>query len=228
MVTIKAGSHTYQLLQLIAIAGEFPASSLYLLGKERVVKELIHRLESVQDIRFSMEGQVYHTKMFTVSGYRDMRTVRLGKGALPLLEGLHPEASTYYLRTTRNHQLSGGVHHVGRNHRVGEAIAMAMMAEFEFRPYELPKLQRGAIARKAFPRPSFYIARDINPSIPSFCLRHSMACAAAKHWDYVGKMSVSKIEPSQSATLLLSMIPSWRRSEPKQIPADAPCRSLPQ
>ena len=41
---------------------------------------------------------------------------------------------------------------------------MAMMAGFECRPYELPKLQRGVIARKTFPRPSFYIARDIKGS----------------------------------------------------------------
>jgi len=164
MVTVKAGSHTYRLLQLIAIAGEFPASSLHLLGKERVVKELIHRLESVQDIRFPPNESVLRTKMFTVSGYRDMRTVRLIKGAIPLLEGVHSKASAYYLRTTRNHQLSGGVHHVGRNHRVGETIAMAMMAGFEYRPYVLPKLQRGVIARKAFSRPSFYIARDIKGS----------------------------------------------------------------
>ena len=150
MVTVKEGSHVHQLLQLLAIAGEFPASSLHLLGNERVVKELVHRLESAQDIRFSLEGQVHHTKLFTVSGYRDMRTVRLSKGALPLLEGLHPKASAYYLRATRNHQLAGGVHHVGRNHRVGEAIALAMMADLEFRPYALPKLHQGIIAPKVF------------------------------------------------------------------------------
>ena len=102
--------------------------------------------------------------MFTVSGYRKMRTVRLSKGALPLLEDLHSEASQYYLRATHSHNFSGGVHHVGRNHRVGEAIALAMMAGLEFRPYVLPRLQQGAIARKEFTKPSFYIARDIKGS----------------------------------------------------------------
>jgi len=164
MVTVKDGSHVYQLLQLLAIAGEFPASSLHLLGSERSVKDLVHRLESAQDIRFPPDESVLRTKMFTVSGYREMRTVRLSKGALPLLEGLYPEASDYYMRMTHNHNFSGGVHHVGRNHRVGEAIAMAMMAGLEFQPYMLPKLQSGTIARKAFPKPSFYIARDIKGS----------------------------------------------------------------
>ena len=109
MVNMKAGSYVYRLLQLLAIVGEFPASSLQLLGKERLVKELVHRLESAQDIRFPPNKSVLHAKMFSVSGYREMRTVRLSKGALPLLEGLHPEASAYYLRATRNHQLAGGV-----------------------------------------------------------------------------------------------------------------------
>jgi len=164
MVTVKEGSHVHQLLQLLSISGEFPASSLHLLGNERVVKALVHRLESVQDIRFSLEGQVLHTKMFQASGYREMRTIRLNKGALPLLEGLHPGANEYYLRVSHNHSFSGNVHHVGRNHRVGEAIALAMMAGLEFRPYALPKLYQGVIAPIAFPKPSFYIARDIKGS----------------------------------------------------------------
>ena len=41
---------------------------------------------------------------------------------------------------------------------------MAMMVGLEFRPYALPKLHQGVIARQAFPKPSFYIARDIKGS----------------------------------------------------------------
>ena len=105
MVTVKEGSHVYRLLQLLAISGEFPASTLHLLGKERVIKALVHRLESAQNIRFTQEGQIYRTKMFQVSGYREMRTVRLNKGALPLLDGLHPGANEYYLRVSHNSAL---------------------------------------------------------------------------------------------------------------------------
>jgi len=161
MVTVKAGSHVHQLLQLLAIAGEFPASSLHLLGNERVLKALVHRLESVQDVRFSLKGQTYHTKVLQVSGYRNMRTVRLSKGALPLLEGLHQEALAYYMNAFQQHSFSGSVHHIGRNHRVGEAIALAMIAGLEVQPYALPKLHHGFIEKQEFPGPSFYIARDI-------------------------------------------------------------------
>jgi len=160
MVNVKAGSHVHQLLQLLSVAGEVPASSLHMLGSERVIKALVHRLESAQDIRFTQEGQIHRTKIFQTSGYREMRTVRLNKGALPLLDGLHPGASSYYLRASHNHSFSGGVHHVGRNHRVGEVIAMAMMAGLEFRPYALPKLQHTDRLQIVPSKPSFYIARD--------------------------------------------------------------------
>ena len=160
MVTVKAGSHVYQLLQLLAVSAEFPASSLHLLGSERSLKDLVHRLESVQDIRFPPDASVLHTKVLTVSGQREKRNIRLGKNALPLLEGLHPGAMEYYLRVSKNHQLSGGHYHVDRSHRIGEAIAMAMMAGLEYRPYVLPRLQNKVRLPIIPDTPSFYIARD--------------------------------------------------------------------
>jgi len=160
MVNVKAGSHVHQLLQLLAVAGEFPASSLHLLGSERVIKILIHKLEQMQDVRFSAEGQVYHTKVLQASGQRKMRTIRLFGGALPLLDELHTRAQSYYLNAFHQHKFSGGFYHIERNHRVGEAIAMAMMAELEFRPYILPQLQNRVKNPIPFSKSSFYIARD--------------------------------------------------------------------
>ena len=158
---MKAGSHTHQLLQLLAVSTEFPAASLHLLGSMRSIKDLVHRLESVQDIRFPSSDAVYQTKLLSVNGYRDKRNIRLSKNALPLLDELYPGALEYYLRVSQNHQFSSGHYHVGRNHRVGEAIAMAMMAGLEFRPYALPQLRKGVIRRVIPANPSFYIARDI-------------------------------------------------------------------
>ena len=161
MVMVKAGSHVYQLLQLLAVSGEFPAASLRLLGNERVVKATVHRLESVQEINFLASGSMYRTKVFQVSGPRPRRTVRFCKEALPLLDELHPGALAYYLTATRNHQFSGASDHIWRNHRVGEAIAMAMMAGLEFRPWALPKLQGLAVSRNLPKAPCYYIARDL-------------------------------------------------------------------
>jgi len=160
MVTVQAGSHVYQLLQLLAVSVEIPASLLHLLGSERSIKDLVHKMESAQDIRFPPNESVLHTKLLSVSGQREKRNIRLTKNALPLLDGLHSGALEYYLRVSKNHQLSGGYYHIDRSHRVGEAIAMTMMAGLEFRPYILPQLQNKVKNPIPFPKPSFYIARD--------------------------------------------------------------------
>jgi len=160
LITVKAGSYVHQLLQLLSVAGEFPTASLRLLGNERVIKALVHRLELVQEIRLSVGGPVYRVKVFQVSGQRDRRTVRLCKEALPLLAELYPGALAYYLSAFHNHQFPGSADHVWRNHRVGEAIAVAMMADLEFRPCALPKLQSSSIQRTVLDTPSYYIARD--------------------------------------------------------------------
>jgi hypothetical protein len=133
---------------------------LRLLGNERVVKALVHRLESPQDLRFPSGLVAKHVKVFQVSGQRDRRTVRLCKEALPLLEELHSGALAYYLSAFHNHQFPGTADHVWRNHRVGEAIAMAMMAGLEFRPYALPKLKNSSIQHTVPDTPSYYIGRD--------------------------------------------------------------------
>ena len=160
MVTVKAGSHVYGLLQLLSVAGEFPASALHLLGNERVVKALVHRLESVQDIRFTREGQVFHTKVLQVNGQRDARTVKLYSGVLPMLDEMYPGALAYYMDAFQQHRFSGNIYHIGRNHRVGEAIAITMTAGIEFRPYALPRLQNKVRLPIVPDAPSFYIARD--------------------------------------------------------------------
>jgi hypothetical protein len=160
LITVKAGSHVYQLLQLLSVAGEFPTASLRLLGNERVVKALVHRLESPQDFRFPSGLVARHVKVFQVSGQRDRRTVRLCKEALPLLEELYPGALAYYLSAFHNHQFPGTADHVRRNHRVGEAVAVAMMAGLEFRPYALPKLKNSSIQRMVQDSTSYYICRD--------------------------------------------------------------------
>jgi len=160
MVNVKVGSHVHQLLQLLSVAGEVPASSLHMLGSERVIKILVHKLEAVQDVRFSVEGQVYHTKVLQASGQRKMRTVRLFGGALLLLDELNPEARAYYMNAFNQHKFSGNFYHVDRNHRVGEAIALAMMAGLEFRPYVLPRLQHTDWLQIVPSKPSFYVARD--------------------------------------------------------------------
>lgn len=162
MVTLRPGSHVWRLLTVLSAVGEFPAQSLHLLGSERSLEKLVHRLESPQEIR-SLDGAVLGSfKLFTVSGRREKRTIRLCKGALPLLQSLHPAALSNYLAMYGAYRFSSNDAHVQRNHRVAEALAICLGAGVEVRPYALPSLQKQEIRQVVPPgRPSFYIARNL-------------------------------------------------------------------
>ena len=167
VITIRPGSRVGRLLFLLSIAGEFPVNALHLIGNGRDYIKLIRRLEQVQEFRFDRGGKVYTTKLITISGKRNARTIRLYKGALPILNEFHPDSLGYYLDSFRNHRFSGDEYHISRNFRVSEALAMSMMAGIEIRPYILPKLQKTKIDH-VIPRfPSFYIARDLKKLDPA-------------------------------------------------------------
>jgi hypothetical protein len=160
MITIRPGSHILKLLQLISTAGEIPTNALSLLGNERVMKALVHKLETVQDIRFDKDGQVCHARLIQVSGKKGERTIRLYKKGLPVLDGVYPGLPDWYIKTFQGHSFTGDRQHIWRNHRVAEALALCMAAGVETRPYALPPLQKGVIARVVPDSPCFYIARD--------------------------------------------------------------------
>ena len=161
MITIRPGSRVYRLLLLLSVAGEYPVKSLHLLGSERDLKKLIHRLEKAEDYRTDRDGPITTTRLISVSGKRDLRTIRLCKGALPILSELQPDALEYYTDSFRTHNFPGDSFHVWRNHRVSEALALCMMAGIEIRPYVIPRLQKERIQQIVPEYPSLYIARDI-------------------------------------------------------------------
>ncbi len=106
------------------------------------------------------DGQVYTSKLMTVSGKRANRTIRLHRGALPVLNAIHPNALEYYLNSFQNHRFTGDAFHIWRNHRVSESLAICLSAGIEIRPYTLPELQLDEFRRTVPGFPSFYIARD--------------------------------------------------------------------
>lgn len=160
MITVRPGSHVHQLLQLLSTSGEIPLSALPLLGNVRVVQALVHKLESVQDIRFDKNGSVYSVKLIHVSGKRGNRTIRLYRKGLPVLDELHPGLFERYMAAFKSHNFSSDQFHIERNHRVAEVLALCMMADVETRPYTLPALQKDTINLVIPDSPSFYIARD--------------------------------------------------------------------
>ena len=56
MITFRTGSQIHRLITLLSVAGEYPTQSLYLLGNERMYKELLLRLSEQHTIRFPKTG----------------------------------------------------------------------------------------------------------------------------------------------------------------------------
>lgn len=161
MLYIRPGSQVRQLLTLLSFVGEYPFRSLHLLGNERVYKALVHKLTTVQTYRFPQTETELTTRLLTVTGKANQKTIRLYKSALPILDWIHPAANRYYMEAFWNHHFPGNKAHRDRNHRVAEAVAMCMRAGIESRPYILPQLQNQRITKLIPNEPCFYLAKEL-------------------------------------------------------------------
>jgi hypothetical protein len=161
MITIRPGSHTHLLLQLLSTTGEIPVSALSFIGNYRVLDTLVRKLRLVQEIRFDKNGHVYHVKLIQISGKKGKRTIRLYKKGLDVLEELYPGLHNWYMDTFQQHTFYNHQIRIDRNHRVSEALALLMGTGIETRPYVLPSLQISGIYNIVPNSPSFYTARDI-------------------------------------------------------------------
>lgn len=161
MLTLRPGSQAFLLVSLLAVTGEFPLRSLHLLGNERVLRELVRRGSGRQVIRNSDGSAQIDTRLFQISGKGRDKSLRLYKGALPVLDWIHPAAYRYYMESSYGHRFPGDSAHRERNHRVAEAAAMLMRSGVEIRPYLLPVLQTESIRRTVTGCNAFYFARDL-------------------------------------------------------------------
>ena len=161
MITLRPGSHAYRLLLVLAVSGEYPMRSLHLLGSSRTLEDTVRRLEHVQQFRSPAGADLGSCKMLTTSGRGDWRTIRLYKGAIPLLQAIHPAALAHYMLLTGGHRFSGSAGHVVRNHRVAESVAVCLAAGVEIRTFLLPPLQKRAIRQGVPDYACFYPARSV-------------------------------------------------------------------
>lgn len=63
MIHFSAKSHVHRLVTVLSFVGEYPAHSLHLLGKERVMKELVHRLTTAQTFRNDETGEEHTCRL---------------------------------------------------------------------------------------------------------------------------------------------------------------------
>ena len=85
MLHFRPGSQVWQLVMLLSFSGEFPFHSLSLLGSERVYKALVSRLTTLQTIRNYHSCDEITCRLLTISGKGAGKSIRLYKGALPIL-----------------------------------------------------------------------------------------------------------------------------------------------
>lgn len=161
MITIRQGSRVYELLSILAYVGEFPMRSIRLLGNASSWNKLILKLSQKQDFRFPESDKTISCRLLTISGSGRLRSVRIYKAALPILQQAIPDAFDYYM------DRYGRLHHTGkemeidRSHRVAETVAMCALSKIHTSQYELPPLQTFGRRMVVPPCPSFYISRDL-------------------------------------------------------------------
>ena len=161
MLYFRMGSQLYRLVTMLSVVGEYPMCSLYLFGNERVYKALVHKLTKQETIRNGMTGEELTCRLLTVTGRGKSKSIRLYKGALPILNWLHPDAYRYYMASFWNHRFPGDYSHLERNHRVAEAVAFCMRVRLEFRQHMLPTLQNRDRLEILPEEPVFYQSKDL-------------------------------------------------------------------
>lgn len=160
MIYFRTGSQAHRLVTLLSVAGEYPVRSINILGNERVYKALIHKLtmpNSFYNPQTEIETAI--ARLFTITGKGALKSLKLYKGALPILEWIG--AKEYYLRNFWDHKFPGDAAHIERNHRVAEVLGMFLGTGFEFRPYRLPELQNTEIKSIVPAQPVFYPGKQI-------------------------------------------------------------------
>ena len=166
MPVLRPDTLVQNVLQILAVTGEFPWSSLYLLGNLPTVQKMVSRLSQPVLFHNPRTGEEVRTKLFVTNGKGREKSLRFYKGALSLLHWLHPGAYEYYMENFWNHHVPGDAAHRDRNHRVAEAVALCANAGVEVLPYDLPRLQQDEIRKVTPDFPALYLARDIKKAFP--------------------------------------------------------------
>ena len=161
MFFIREGTHLYKFLMILACVGEYPVKAVHLLGYERVWKQKINEWHKYQIYCLPGTNEKVRAQLLSISGKTPYKTIRLHKSALPILEKVEPDAYNYYMKNYDAHHFSGAPTHVGRNHRLAEAVAMCLATGAEVLPWKVSDLQDPQTRYRNVDQPCFYLSRDL-------------------------------------------------------------------
>lgn len=119
MIWFRPGSHVRRLCVILAVTGEIPVKSLFLLGSQRVYRALVAKLIEPQKIINSETGETLFCRLLTLHGKGAKKSVRFYKAGLPVLDWIG--VREFYMSAFWNHKLPSDDTHVERNFRLAEA-----------------------------------------------------------------------------------------------------------
>lgn len=159
MKKYSSDMRVHQLLSLLSVVGEYPVASIDLFGDRRCNRRLITDLTAKQEFWNIDNDEVFDCVAIGLSGKGKYKTIRLRKGAIPMLSWCGGEA--YYEETYSEKKFSSKAENVDRNHRVAETVAMMQGAEIEYRPWILPQLQTDIRDEKNIGEAVYYTSRKL-------------------------------------------------------------------
>ncbi len=158
MKIFKPGSQLYRLICLISVCGEFPVLSLHLLGNKRLYRRVVSECTVPVTIQnFETKETLSLPKIFNLIGKGRMKSIRLYKGARPILRWIGE--GDYYDSICYGYNMPMTHNHIDRNHRVAECIAAFMDAGYSYLPHSLPRLKTDRAESKIHQEAIFYPSR---------------------------------------------------------------------
>ena len=129
MKILKTGSQLHRLISLLSVCGEFPVKSLDLLGNKRLYRRVVSECTvPVTILNPITKETISLPKIFILTGKGRMKSIRLYKGARPILTWIGE--GEYYDSICYGYNMPMTLAHVDRNHRVAETLAVFMDAGF--------------------------------------------------------------------------------------------------
>ncbi len=158
MKILKPGSQLHRLISLLSVCGEFPVKSLDLLGNKRLYRRVISECTIPVTVQNPITKEIISLpKIFILTGKGRMKSIRLYKGARPILTWIGE--GEYYDSICYGYNMPMTTAHVDRNHRVAETLAAFMDAGFYYLPHTLPRLKSEGMNRIITTQPLSYPSR---------------------------------------------------------------------
>ena len=144
MKILKPGSQLYRLISLLSVCGEFPVKSLDLLGNKRLYRRVVSQCTVPVTVQNPITKETISLpKIFILTGKGRLKSIRLYKGARPILTWIGE--GKYYDSICYGYNMPMTLAHIDRNHRVAETLAAFMDAGFYYLPHTLPRLKSEGI-----------------------------------------------------------------------------------